>query len=139
MYIELGRSYTEKNPTAQPIHENARVRGYADLLSGELNESTLGRLGQMMYQSHQSYSACGLGSWGTDNIVNMVRSSEPACGLYGAKITGGGSGGTVAVLGRSNAGDQIQEIANTYESETGYRPYIFHGSSPGAARFGYLR
>ena len=51
-------------------------------------------------QSHASYSRCGLGSHGTDRIVALVRAElaaavargeEPA--LYGAKITGGGSGG----------------------------------------------
>ena len=51
-----------------------------------------------MYESHASYSACGLGSDGTDRLVQLVREAGPAAGLYGAKITGGGSGGTVAVL-----------------------------------------
>ena len=53
-------------------------------------------------QSHASYSQCGLGSEGTDRIVALVRTAaaasaaageEPA--LYGAKITGGGSGGAL--------------------------------------------
>jgi galactokinase len=30
-------------------------------------------LGELMYQSHQSYSGCGLGSVGTDRIVELVR------------------------------------------------------------------
>ena len=31
------------------------------------------------------------------------RSAGPAAGLYGAKITGGGSGGTVCVLGATHS------------------------------------
>ena len=33
----------------------------------------------------------------------------------------------------------VQEIAEEYARETGYTPYIFSGSSPGAVEFGTLR
>jgi len=59
--------------------------------------------------------------------------------LFGAKITGGGSGGTVCVLGRAGADDAIQEVAARYTEKTGKTPYIFKGSSMGAAAYGYLR
>lgn len=43
---------------------------------------------------------CGLGSAGTDKLVELVRAEQAAAvtrgeqpALYGAKITGGGSGG----------------------------------------------
>ncbi len=56
----------------------------------------------MAVQSHASYSRCGLGSDGTDRIVALVKAeAEAAAGrgerpaLYGAKITGGGSGGAI--------------------------------------------
>jgi L-arabinokinase len=137
--IDAERSYAVRTPTAHPIYENVRVREYAEALVGELDEPALGRLGEMMYQSHDSYSACGLGSWGTDLIVNMVKSAGPERGLFGAKITGGGSGGTVAIMGLSTAGDVINDIVSRYAKETGYRPYVFHGSSSGAARFGHLK
>ena len=89
-------------------------------------------MGSLMYESHASYSACGLGSDGTDRLVDMVRRSGASSGLWGAKITGGGSGGTVAVLGRSDAGPAVQEIAQRYSAETGHAVCIFSGSSPGA-------
>jgi L-arabinokinase len=44
-----------------------------------------------MYESHVSYSACGLGSSGTDELVNAVRDAGPSKGFFGAKITGGGA------------------------------------------------
>ena len=48
---------------------------------------------------------CGLGSDGTDRLVMQVE-NQRGNGLYGAKITGGGSGGTVCVIGR--AGKQVR-------------------------------
>ena len=38
------------------------------------------QLGQLMYESHASYSACGLGSDGTDRLVELVREAGPAGG-----------------------------------------------------------
>ncbi len=96
-------------------------------------------MGELMYQSHESYSACGLNSEGTDLLVKLVREAGPVEGLYGAKITGGGSGGTVAVLGQRSAGASVTKLADKYVRKTGYQPYIFTGSSPGSAAFGYLK
>lgn len=94
------------------------------------------RLGTLMYHSHASYSACGLGSDGTELLVQLAREAGPEAGIYGAKITGGGSGGTVAVLGRAGAGNRVRRIAAEYESRTGRTARLFHGSSPGAASVG---
>ena len=71
--------------------------------------------------------------------ATVVRRAGIKRGLYGAKITGGGSGGTVAVLGHVGAGEAIEEVAARYEKELGHRPHIFTGSSPGALAFGHLR
>ena len=92
-----------------------------------------------MYESHASYSACGLGSDGTDRLVTLAREAGPAHGIYGAKITGGGSGGTVALLADAHAGDTIRAVARQYFEETGRDAYVFEGSSPGAARIGAIR
>jgi L-arabinokinase len=126
-----------RQPTSHPIHEHARVREFAELLATSPTEPTLERLGALMYESHASYSACGLGEQGTDRLVALVREAGAQHGLYGAKITGGGSGGTVAVLGRRGA--DIERVASAYARETGRPPRIFSGSSPGAAVFGHIR
>jgi len=93
----------------------------------------------LMYESHASYSACGLGSEGTDRLVDLARDAGAASGIYGAKITGGGSGGTVAVLAHAGARDAVRAIARRYAEETGREAYLFEGSSPGAARTGAIR
>jgi L-arabinokinase len=105
------------------------------LLLPESEERRL-RLGDLMYESHASYGRCGLGSAGTDRLVALVRAEGRGAGLYGARITGGGSGGTVAVLGRRDAADAIARVADAYAQQTGYQPHVFAGSSPGTLAFG---
>ena len=78
-------------------------------------------MGELMYASHASYSACGLGSDGTDLLVELVRQAGPAAGLFGAKITGGGSGGTVAILGRPTRGRPSPRSPARYHEQTGRR------------------
>ncbi|MFN3648205.1 MAG: galactokinase [Armatimonadota bacterium] len=136
--IDPDRSYAVRVPTCHPVYESHRVRTFAELLRGAPGERRLELLGELMFQSHASYSACGLGSQATDRLVELVRAAGPAAGLYGAKITGGGSGGTVAVLGRRGAEPAVREIAERFAGEAGHRPYLFSSSSPGAAAFGSL-
>jgi L-arabinokinase len=137
--VRADKTYAVRVPTAHAIYEHDRVRDFSEKLQSPDGTSRLELLGELMYQSHASYSACGLGSDGTDRLVALVRESGPSAGLFGAKITGGGSGGTVAVLGRREARPEIEKIAEQYARETGHRPYIFEGSSPGSAAFGYMK
>jgi L-arabinokinase len=130
--------YRIARPTAHPIYEHFRVRTFAALLQNSRSQQAMEQLGELMYQSHSSYSACGLGSRGTDRLVELVRELGPAKGLYGAKITGGGSGGTVAVLGNVDADRAIAEIGERYAAETNHYPKVFSGSSMGADEFGCM-
>jgi galactose-1-phosphate uridylyltransferase (family 1) len=136
--IEPERTYAVRQPTAHPIHEHARVQRFAQLLAGPPDEAGLREMGGLMYAAHASYSACGLGSDGTDRLVELVREAGEAAGLYGAKIIGGGSGGTVAVLGRAGAGAAVAAVARRYAQETGWGGAVFAGSSAGACHFGVL-
>ncbi|KAK3131212.1 hypothetical protein QOZ80_6BG0503530 [Eleusine coracana subsp. coracana] len=146
--IDPKRSYAVKAPTRHPIYENFRVEAFKALLAAGNADEQLSALGELMYQCHNSYSACGLGSDGTDRLVNLVQEMQhkksPVDGsssLFGAKITGGGSGGTVSVIGKNCArsSEQIVEIQQRYKAATGYLPIVFEGSSPGAGKFGYLK
>ncbi|MEX0885125.1 MAG: galactokinase family protein [Phycisphaeraceae bacterium] len=109
--IDPATTYAVRQAVAHPIHEHHRVRLFAALLQAPTMPETPQLLGELMYQSHASYSACGLGSDATDAIVRQVRDAGAAVGLYGAKITGGGSGGTVAVLGHRDAEPAVRRIA----------------------------
>ncbi|CAH2069789.1 unnamed protein product [Thlaspi arvense] len=146
--IDRKCTYDIMAPTKHPIYENFRVQAFKALLTATPSEEQVIGLGELMYQCHDSYSACGLGSDGTDRLVRLVQNMEKLKHsktgngtLYGAKITGGGSGGTVCVIGRSNlrSSEQILQIQRKYKEATGFMPYVFEGSSPGAGKFGYLK
>ena len=136
--VKPERSYPVLASTRHPIYEHARVRMFAATLENWHGFNEAAVLGELMYQSDQSHSACGLGSEGTDELVSLVREAGAARGLFGAKITGGGNGGTVAVLGRRGAQDHVRAIADEYARRTGQRPALIIGSSPGAGVFGHL-
>lgn len=138
--VDPTRTYRVRHPTAHPIYEHHRVQIFRNLLAaGAATERERLQLGELMYQSHASYSACALGSSGTDHLVALVRKAGLAAGLYGAKITGGGSGGVVAVLARAGSRAAVEGIAHEYERLTGRSAIVLGGSSDGAAEFGVVR
>lgn len=130
--------YPVRQATQHPIHEHSRVQRFARILRNWKNIDQAPLLGELLFESHQSYSNCGLGSERTDLLVSLVRDSLDE-GLFGARITGGGSGGTVAVLGRRGANRAIAEVARRFYDSTGHDPLIVSGSSSGACAFNYLR
>jgi galactokinase len=142
--VDPERCYAVWTPTAHPVYEHERVTEWSNLLQpvqpSQPDQPTReSRLGELMYASHASYSACGLGSDGTDLLVDLARAAGAEAGIYGAKITGGGSGGTVAILAREDAVDRIRQIAAEYAERTGREPYVFEGTSDGAAITGATR
>jgi galactokinase len=143
--VAPGATYAVRVPAWHPIAEHQRVARWRERLDAfadgdEANVDRLGaELGELMYESHASYSACGLGSSGTDDLVRLAREAGVEHGIYGAKITGGGSGGTVALLTRADARAAVDRIAAQYQDRTGLATYVFSGSSPGAAAFGTRR
>jgi L-arabinokinase len=136
--VEPERQFALYAATAHPVHEHARIRRFVELLAQGPDDARNERLGELMYASHASHGRCGLGSPGTDRLVALVRASGQAAGLYGARITSGGSGGTVAVLGARHAAAAVSAVAEGYAKEAGIEPLVFSGSSPGSAAFGYI-
>ncbi len=143
--IQPDAVYRVLGPTAHPVYENHRVRKFIDCLKAASdssdNQEALIAAGELMFGAHYSYrDNCLLSAPEVDFIVEAVRSRGPQKGLYGAKITGGGSGGTVAVFGEQQAlAREIPAIAREYQRLTGLEPDIFEGTSPGAIEFGAYR
>lgn len=137
--VDPTRTYPVRQATAHPIYEHDRVHRFAELLD-VLPErpGAAPAMGRLMTAAHESYSACGLGSDGTDLLVERVAALGPEQGFFGAKITGGGSGGTVAVFSTDAAAGQLRTLASRYSAETGRTAEVFEGSSPGAAATGVL-
>jgi galactokinase len=136
--VDATTAYAVMPATHHPVYDHARATEFASILKNWHEFEQASALGELMFESHESYSACGLGSPGTDELVRLVKQSR-AAGLYGARITGGGSGGAVAILGRRGSCEAIREIARQYLHKTGLQPVIISGSSPGASAFGHLR
>ncbi|HEX6926595.1 MAG TPA: hypothetical protein VF167_14330 [Longimicrobiaceae bacterium] len=130
--VDPEREYPVRAATLHPVLENERVAAFAQLVPSlsSVDKAALS-MGELMYGSHASYGACGLGSEATDRLVELVRDAGPTRGLFGAKITGGGSGGTVAVLARSDAEEAVRDIAARHAAETGQRVELFSESGPG--------
>ncbi|MGA8271608.1 MAG: galactokinase family protein [Candidatus Sulfotelmatobacter sp.] len=132
-------NYRVRACTRYAIEENQRIELFVELARGaQLGEgvNTFRLMGDLMFQSHWSYSECGLGCEATDLLVDLVRAEIRKGKLYGAKITGGGAGGTVAVLGAEDGADSIRHVVNKYAEARGCDPYLFEGSSMGAVGFG---
>ncbi len=153
--VDPDETYHPRACAEHPILDNERARSFIALMhlaamhheenhAGDLDvrpdEYLLGEAGALMLKSHESYSQrLNLGSPETDLLVKLAEKHGKSAGLYGARITGGGSGGTVAILTRSNfppADEAILSICRSYEKETGRTPRVFTGSSPGAIQFG---
>jgi L-arabinokinase len=135
--------YPVRAATRYAVEENWRVHNFFSLLSKPatmIDGNTGSLLGELMYLSHLGYSECGLGSEATDKLVELVR-EEKANDLLGAKITGGGAGGTVAILGwnRPNTEKAFKRVLDKYASWSKTDPYVFSGSSAGSNKFGVLR
>jgi galactokinase len=127
--VEPAVEYPVRAATLFPIEEHARARELLALLD-DVSDDALSRIGELLFESHAGYSRCGLGVQRTDEIVEVVRKAGAARGLIGARISGGGSGGAVVVLGRADAEPHARAIAESLGAG------LVGGSSAGAARFG---
>ena len=137
--VNPDKAYRVRLGTEHPIFENYRVETFIECIERAHagDRTALVEAGGLMYASHLSYGwNCGLGCPETDLLVKLVREQGPERGLYGAKITGGGCGGTVAILADTAAEDTVRAIAAEYEKRTGITPDLFDGTSPGAYAFG---
>ncbi len=142
-HIQPDATYRVVGPTRHPVEENDRVIRFMDAITAANtgDEQALITAGQCMFDAHASYrDNCGLSTEAVDFLVEAVRKRGPQSGLYGAKITGGGTGGTVAVFGKLDAlKAEIPKIAIEYSRRVGVMPDIFEGTSTGAMEFGALR
>ena len=124
--VDPAQTYPVRAATVHPIYENQRVQTFLTALE----KGDMPLAGVQMLAAHASYSACGLGTKETDLLVQLAMQET---GVVGAKITGGGSGGTVCVLCQSEVEEGvITRLSTAYEEQIGHAPRIIRGTSPGA-------
>ena len=133
-------SYAIRKATRYAVEENNRATLFYQIMSlmpDNPDDLGLAILAELMHGAHLGYTDCGLGCAETDQLVGMVK-NERQNDLFGAKITGGGAGGTVAILGRDSlrAQEAVERVFDTYREETGNQPWLFEGSTQGADAFG---
>ncbi|MCU0770370.1 MAG: hypothetical protein MUE94_01185 [Verrucomicrobia bacterium] len=141
--IQPDATYRVAGPTRHPVEENERVLRFISALRAAKggDGQALVTAGDCMYGAHASYrDNCRLSTDEVNFLVEAVRQRGVKSGLFGAKITGGGTGGTVAVFGKLDALQrEIPKIAVEYSRRVGAVPDIFEGTSPGAVEFGARR
>jgi L-arabinokinase len=130
--VQPDRTYDVYHATRHPIYENTRIQYFSLLLQhlppetdAPNRERCLRQLGEWMFQSHEGYSACGLGNARTDELVWQARKNTRN-GVYGARITGGGSGGTVCFLCAGDVGlETARRIHQEYQEKHGEAVHFF--------------
>jgi L-arabinokinase len=141
--IQPDATYRVVGPARHPVGENERVLKFIAALQAAKSgdEKALTTAGELMYGAHESYrDNCKLSVPEVNFLVDAVQKRGAKAGLYGAKITGGGTGGTVAVFGQIAAlKEHIPQIAVEFSRRVGVMPDIFEGTSPGAIEFGAKR
>ena len=142
--VDPEKLYSVRNRVQHAIYENARVRQFIAALKNadtdaERIQDYLSEAGNLMYESNTSYrDLAGLGSREVDGLVNIARKVGEQGGIYGAKITGGGGGGTVALLCHGNVENSLTQILAAYKLAWGIDGELIRGNAAGAFEFGHI-
>ena len=142
--VDPERLYSVRSRVQHAIYENARVRQFIAALKNadtdaERIQDYLSEAGNLMYESNASYrDRAGLGSREVDGLVNIARKIGEQGGIYGAKITGGGGGGTVALLCHGNVENSLTQILAAYKLAWGIDGELIRGNAAGAFEFGHI-
>lgn len=102
------------------IYENQRViEGRDTLLNHDLK-----RFGKLMDDSHKSSREWFENS--TDKLDFLQKTAMGFAGVIGAKLSGGGFGGSVVVIVEKDSAKKVQEeLDSCYTAETGIKPEIY--------------
>jgi galactokinase len=133
--VDPYREYPVRAAVRYATEENLRVQMMYKLLEAGMwsgSDSSLRLIGEILCQSHVAYGECGLGSEACDELVSRALKA----GFPGAKMTGGGGGGVVAILGCSGDHRAVHSVAREYAAGRDAVPHIFEGSSDGVDAFG---
>ena len=142
--VDPEKVYAVRDRVTHPIYENERVKLFINVIKNaekypERAPKFLKIAGKLMYESNTSYrDLAALGCPEIDGIVDIAKKIGEQGGIYGAKITGGGEGGTVALLCYGDVSTSLTQIISAYKLAWGIETETFSGSSPGAHEFGHI-
>jgi len=101
--VDADLDYPVRAAASFGVDEHAR----STVAVAALRRGDVGALAQLMAESHAGYDAMGLGHPRADAVVRQA-CSRP--GVVGARSSGGGCGGTVAVLCEVGALDDVDDL-----------------------------
>ncbi|MAG55703.1 MAG: hypothetical protein CMJ83_05375 [Planctomycetes bacterium] len=132
--VDPALEYPVRAATAYPITQSANTSTFLAALA----RNDVITAGAMLGEAHATYGDLGLGCGETDLLAAEVARLGPERGLFGARISGGGSGGTVVVLAATGASVDaaLAEVGARYRAATGITPMLLEGSSRGARHAG---
>ncbi len=141
--IEPDEKYAIRAVAEHHIMENQRVERFITALkaAAQDREKNLRRAGRLMLAAHASYThRVALGCRETDFLVRAVVHHGPNKGFYGAKATGGGCGGSIAILMNDSPQNYgiLDDIVHACNRKFSTQALVIRGSGPGAAELGIL-
>ena len=142
--VDPEKTYPVKCRVEHMIYENARTQQFIAAIKKagrdpERIQDCLREAGNLMYESNASYrDLAGLGSPEVDGLINIARKIGEQGGIYGAKITGGGGGGTVALLCYGRVENSLTQVLAAYKLAWGIDGELIRGNAVGASEFGHI-
>lgn len=95
------------------ITENARVNSAVEAIRG----GDLEKLGELFYDSHASMrDDYAVSIPEIDFLVELARQEKE---IWGARLTGGGFGGSVVMLGKKGSAQAVENIVQKYKAQFG--------------------
>jgi len=117
------------NRVTHVVMENQRVRKGIEFLK----ENDISKFGELMRESHNS--SRDLYEVSHPNLDILVEKSSRQSGVFGARLTGAGFGGSILVLvNNKDIAEFSKVVAKEYEEETGLEPDITPVRIPGGVR-----
>lgn len=112
--VEDERLYPVRAAARFGVEEHFRCQLAQSLLQSDRARASLALVGELLFQSHAAYSQMGLGTPQTDAMVEAIRALGPGRGFYGARVSGGGAGGTVVVLLEESALPELESLRERF-------------------------
>jgi galactokinase len=112
--------YLPRDAVKHAINENKRVEEILENLRNRRKPDF-----SSMFDSHREYSEIGLGSEQTDLLVELLEKKDS---VLGARVSGGGCGGTVVVVCSEGWQDELNGVLELYAGITKLTPKLFQQS-----------
>ena len=120
--------------------EILRAERFHELLKLPASPEHRRELGDLMFASHAHYVQNGRSNAACDLVVQVLKQRRDAGGgVYGARLTGRGGGGTVVLVGEpTKVWYEALRAKKALNEATGHSGHVFRYSSPGAMSSGSI-